>query len=418
MDKNKKIENKLEKLNSTLKYKIENPLVEGKYITFNYNGFSKRMLIGTFISDKFTGRKLNCKRQLKRELTEAEAIIEIKQSLPKNIKYLGFIDNKWIGSRNTKIKLICKDCGREFSRSYQSILKGNIQCPKCRIPKDTAIEKAKEILAKKNLIFKGLVGDWKGTRDTEVLIYCKKHDFTYKIKFNWILYTTGCPVCKSEKVSLTNQEKLKRINDKIIKIKNSTGVDIEFLGYEKEDKDLRKTLLILKCNKHNITWNTTNLSHFINQGIICCPECSKYRSAKELEVKSYIDKIKPGIFLNNKKLEIYDNLIGKTRIIIPDFISRDEKMIIEYNGQQHYEFTDLFAGKGETLLERYAYFVDRVNRDNCIEAYCKENNIKFLKISYLDNNRLEEILSNFLNKGIDITTPLKPKILPIWIKHY
>ena len=43
--------------------------------------------------------------------------------------------------------------------------------------------------------------------------------------------------------------------------------------------------------------------------------------------------------------------------------------IIEYDGKQHYEFTSFFQST-------YQNFVNQVNRDRCLEQYCKENNIK------------------------------------------
>ena len=49
----------------------------------------------------------------------------------------------------------------------------------------------------------------------------------------------------------------------------------------------------------------------------------------------------------------------------------------------------------------------------CLEKYCKENNIKLLRISYKDNNRIPEIIKIFFEEGKDITTKVEPKLLPV-----
>ena len=85
---------------------------------------------------------------------------------------------------------------------------------------------------------------------------------------------------------------------------------------------------------------------------------------------------------------------------------RNIKLIIEYDGKQHYEFTSFFQST-------YQNFVNQINRDRCLEQYCKENNIKLLRISYKDNNRIPEIIKIFFEEGKDITTKVEPKLLPV-----
>lgn len=45
--------------------------------------------------------------------------------------------------------------------------------------------------------------------------------------------------------------------------------------------------------------------------------------------------------------------------------------------------------------------------------FSKENNIKLLRISYKDNNRIPEIIKIFFEEGKDITTKVEPKLLPV-----
>ena len=61
----------------------------------------------------------------------------------------------------------------------------------------------------------------------------------------------------------------------------------------------------------------------------------------------------------------------------------------------------------------YQDFVNRVNRDLWLEKYCKSRGITLLKISWKDNNRLEEVFRSFFLQGKDITTKVSPKLLPV-----
>lgn len=106
-------------------------------------------------------------------------------------------------------------------------------------------------------------------------------------------------------------------------------------------------------------------------------------------IDSYTEK-KKSLFLDIAIVDKNNNLIS----------------IIEYDGKQHYEFTSFFQST-------YQNFVNQINRDRCLEQYCKENNIKLLRISYKDNNRIPEIIKIFFEEGKDITTKVEPKLLPV-----
>ena len=70
-------------------------------------------------------------------------------------------------------------------------------------------------------------------------------------------------------------------------------------------------------------------------------------------------------------------------------IFKDEKLLglIEYDGEQHFESVDFFGGEEKLKLQR--------ERDERKNKWCKENNIKLYRISYLDIkniNNFEDIL--------------------------
>ena len=57
----------------------------------------------------------------------------------------------------------------------------------------------------------------------------------------------------------------------------------------------------------------------------------------------------------------------------------------------------------------YEKYNEQVRRDNNLMSYCATHGIKLLRIPYIDNNRLEEVILEFLNTGRNITTPITPK---------
>ena len=73
-----------------------------------------------------------------------------------------------------------------------------------------------------------------------------------------------------------------------------------------------------------------------------------------------------------------------------DFYLPDYNVLIEFDGLQHCVIKQYFGG--------YEGFVDTKIRDTIKNIYCKENNIKLIRISY---NELKNI-NNILNKELNV----------------
>lgn len=71
-------------------------------------------------------------------------------------------------------------------------------------------------------------------------------------------------------------------------------------------------------------------------------------------------------------------------------ILRDRKILIEIQGQQHYEPVNFFGGE-EKFKKQKKY-------DNLKRQYCKKNNIQLIEIPYWDWNNMEKYLEEFLNE--------------------
>lgn len=65
--------------------------------------------------------------------------------------------------------------------------------------------------------------------------------------------------------------------------------------------------------------------------------------------------------------------------------------LVEYDGQQHFEITKFSPTKEDLKLIQY--------RDELKNNYCKENNIKLIRIKYNEEITLERIMGNGVNNS-------------------
>ena len=90
-----------------------------------------------------------------------------------------------------------------------------------------------------------------------------------------------------------------------------------------------------------------------------------------------LKKLLPNIDIKHNKHKIYTPDLSSRNFIKPDFyfVIDNRKIIVEYNGQQHYEVdTHFFKEKAQS---RYN---DQIIRDKYLRNYCKDNNIILIEI--------------------------------------
>lgn len=345
-----------------------------------------------------------------------------------HIKFIGYKEGKFLGKSTTlllkctKHNVIVDNNINNFNINFLN-RKGKIfHCPEC-IKEDvsnrrkTTPKKAQTIV---NELFKDInpgfdyskVQDTFTSYDNDVTLICPKHG-EFKIKFRTLMDKRNismCPECLHERISFTEDQAIEKINESI-SYKNSLGFSIKFLGFLNNKWEGNTTKLILHCDIHNKTWNTTTFNNFMKEGMIGCPMCAaehrRIISIKEDMCYKLLLK-----YINNYKINrqflitAYDSVCKRIRNIFVDFFIEELNLVVEYDGEQHYQFLPYFK-------KDYIGFIDQVNRDNCLKNYCKENSINLLRISYKDNNRLEEVIKAFFVDGKDITTKVDPILLPI-----
>ncbi len=243
----------------------------------------------------------------------------------------------------------------------------------------------------------------------KVTVVCPKHG-PFEVTYCNLLLSQDsarCPECIKEYKSeirakdLYGDEIQERIQLKLKGIEKAYGIKYEFLGFK---PNLSKSgpinsYLILRCIEHNITWDTTSLNNFINRETVglLCPECTP-ASTSELVARRVLKTILGENDIEaHKRFEVFGKIVDKYRTVLPDFYIKSINCYIEIDGEQHYRFNKHYH-------DSYNHFVDRVNRDNALVEYCKENSIRLLRIPYCDFPKIGRILRVFIYTRISQPT--------------
>jgi hypothetical protein len=137
------------------------------------------------------------------------------------------------------------------------------------------------------------------------------------------------------------------------------------------------TKLIIICDKHG-EFNQTPNSHLRGDGCSSCKE-----SSGEREIRNFL--------INNNILFESQHTFSNCRNKLPlpfDFYLTDYNICIEYDGRQHYKINEFFGGEKT--------FEQLLINDNIKNEYCKEKNIKLLRIKFTEHNEIEKILFDFI----------------------
>ena len=343
-----------------------------------------------------------------------------------------------------KVHVKCNTCKYEWDvRPLDFLASG--ECPKCIGKLKKTTDMFKEELGRINKDIE-IIGEYIEA-NTNIRCKCKICNNEWNARPTNLLHGTGCPICSLEKLKLSEDEFLARLD--------VINPSIEIIGKYKG----RKEHISCKCKICNHIWHTATPHNLLNGS--GCPECAKksISDAKKKTPKEFADelyKVNPNIelledyqlssikikcrckkckgiwyanptdILHNesgcphcrmsKGEEIIKNVLDKEnynyepqykfddcmdkialRFDFVVFINDKILCVIEYQGIQHYEPID-FAGKGEEWANEM--FKSNQRRDKIKRDYCVENNIPLIEIPYWEIKNIENIL---LDKIKDLT---------------
>lgn len=297
----------------------------------------------------------------------------------RNYTYLG----GYRGS-STKIDIKCNECNSIYSVNARNFYANNVDC-KCRrritgsnqYTKATTTEQViQENLRKlQNKFIELKLNDefevkWETfvNNSSVLLVKHRKCGRTLSKTANKILLGS-CRYC-SNKHQLSPDEyknKVKTItNDKYICL---------------DDYKNNQTKLMHKHIVCERSWLCAPVK-FVNEGVRC-PTCTKYESKGERKIREFFEKH------NIEYSEQYKISDCKNIYSLPFdfaiFVNKELKLLIEFDGKQHFQPVELFGG--------YENFKKLQKNDNIKNKYCQDNNIDLLRISYRSINKIDEILT-------------------------
>lgn len=356
-----------------------------------------------------------------------------------------YIDNK------TKIKIICKEHGPFWQRPSNHVSK-HYGCPKCKgensskrfaSTKEEFVEKAKTIHGDKYDYSKVVYIN----NRTKVCIICPQHGEFWQTPANHIniINKSGCYKCgrikagKAIVIPLKEQiKKAKQIhknkydyslnNEEFVKATDRIKIICPIHGvFEQIINNHMKGEGCFECGKtqshdkqrlsnegfikqaveiHGNTYDYSCVNYKKYHGcvdIICkkhgifsqnvcdhlkgagCPKCKRSRG-EEIVSKTLTElNIE---FIEQYKIKINSRVRNECVI---DFYLPKQNTFIEFNGIQHYRPINFFGGQQQLNIQK--------ERDEDVEKYCKENNIKLITISYKEEKIKESLKSKLYEKG-------------------
>ena len=278
---------------------------------------------------------------------------------------------------NTKIKYRCKECGTVQDRIAYRLLKSKFGCRKCgsnNMKRTTQSFKDEMKEINSNIT---IIGEYVNAR-TPILCKCNL-DGTEWTSVPEVLTQGGvcCPKCRYEKASQTKTKTneqflidLAKINPYIIPIDEYTD------SYTK---------LKVKCKDCGTEWQAMPGKLLSNRG---CPRCRITQG--ERVIRRYLDEHNINYELNKTFTDLRGNKGG---VISYDFYIPTYKLLIEFQGEQHYNPVTFGGISAEQAEQRYN---NQVEHDKLKQEYATANQFNLLVIPYWDYKNIKEILDKAL----------------------
>jgi hypothetical protein len=205
-----------------------------------------------------------------------------------------------------------------------------------------------------------------------VKIICKKHgEFEQNVANH--LQKSGCQKCNGG-IRLTKEVFVKKAN----KIHDNK------YNYDKVEYKNNYTKITITCIEHG-DFNQIPSVHLSGSG---CPTCKESKGERRIRIFLKENNIN---FVAQKK---FDNCVGLRHKLPFDFFLKDLNILIEYDGEQHFNLVYEHLIGIELSTEKFNKIK---TRDKIKNKYAKDNNIRLIRIPYTKFDKIEEILKNEIN---------------------
>lgn len=285
----------------------------------------------------------------------------------------------------TKVKCRCKIDGYEWDGNVPTLLYGG-GCKLCGHKKNwdsrgriTTVEfKKKMNTVNKNI---EIIGEYHGSHNPIkcrcLIDGCEWESYAS----NLLNETAGCPECAKKHL-----KEIGKLSDEDFATRvHQTNPNIAILSkYTNAHAKMK-----FKCRTHDYIFTTTPCN-FLYKGGKGCPYCNQ--SMGEKKMITILEKLG----LNLIQQHTFEDCVHINKLRFDAFDTRN-KILFEYQGQQHYYPVD-FAGKGDNWAEEQYSIVKM--RDEIKRQYCKDNKIPLIEIPYWEYDNMENYLTNEIKKYI------------------
>ena len=273
-------------------------------------------------------------------------------------------------SNKTPIIITCPIHG-DFLQSPNNHLSG-YRCMKCSIDQRKNKRKSSNFIERSKLKFNDKFGYTDViyvNNNTNIKIECNIHGYISILPNVHLKSKTGCSLC-----SAYNTAKLQRLdkNDLILRF-----IDVHKSKYNYSNIsyiNFNSKIEIL-CSDHGIFWQTPK-RHLQGSG---CPRC--ICSKGENKILNILNE-------NNIKFTTQHTFADcfYKRPLKFDFYLPTRNIVIEYDGEQHFQPLSIFGGEKSFELQKI--------KDEIKNKFCEKKNIKMYRIKYNDdiNKKLTEII--------------------------
>lgn len=260
----------------------------------------------------------------------------------------------------------CNKCNNEYElKNASNFLEKSKKkvCNKC-FPRNDTVEmghKVKYLVSKTNNLV--LLNDY--TKITDNLEFkCNHCEKTFKRMPQVFLKTQKCPYCESF-------SSFKGLDTFKIELKEKLDGEYSIVGdYLGTNK---KTLF-----RHNDCGFIFKESPHMILGKKPCPKCKRFHSKGEKKIEKILTEHKIAF---EKQKRFPEDL----HLLSFDFYIESQKLLIEFQGEQHYKPIKHFGGEEK--------FKKQQLNDEKKREFCKNNNYSLLEISYDKIDEIENVLS-------------------------
>lgn len=304
------------------------------------------------------------------------AIENIKNYLSIHHPDLELLSNTYVNCK-TRLDFICnKHQEKGIQRkTFDGIVNDNQGCRYCGIERRGKKYQINTdvIVARCNELSLKYIDRYVQNQETWVKFSCNKHLNKGVQEISWFHLKTcarGCAYCTGRyKTTEDFVAEMATINSNIEIVGEYTGSE--------NPVDCR-------CRLCGHLWSPIGRSLKNGQG---CPRCTM--SKGEVRIRRFLDSHKT-IYISQKT---FDDCVYEQKLKF-DFYLPDYNTIIEYDGEQHFMPVD-FANKGiEWATNSYN---KNLQRDEIKNKYCKDNNIRLIRIPYYEYDNIESTLTSELS---------------------